>query len=274
LEIARNQYGAGVAAQSDVITAETQLENARAQAISFGVQRAALEHAIAVLIGKAPAELTLPPAELTTSVPVTPPGLPSTLLERRPDIAASERAVASANAQIGVAESAYFPDLTLTGSLSFASTELGNLFSVANSAWSIGAQVAETVFEGGLRGAQVEAARAAYDESVANYRQTVLAALQQVEDQLSNLRVLEQQAEVQARALALARQAVQLTLNQYQAGTVAYTNVVVAQTTALGDEQTVLTILGNRLTASVTLVESLGGGWDRAQLPTLAEAAP
>ena len=274
LEIARNQYSAGVAAQSDVITAETQLENARAQSISFGVQRATLEHAIAVLMGKPPAEFALAPAALATAIPVMPAGLPSTLLERRPDIAASERAVASANAQIGVAESAYFPDLTLTGSLSFASAELGNLFSVSNSAWSLGAQVAETVFEGGLRHAQVAAARAAYDESVANYRQTVLSALQQVEDQLASLRILEQQAAVQARALALAREAVQLTLNQYQAGTVAYTTVVVAQTTALGDEQSALTILGSRLAASVTLVEALGGGWNEAQLPSLAEAAP
>lgn len=272
LEIARNQYNAGVAAQTDVITAETQLENARAQAISFGVQRATLEHAIAVLIGKPPAELSLAPAPLAAAVPVMPPGLPSTLLERRPDIAASERAVAAANAQIGVAESAYFPDLTLTGSLGFASTELGNLFSLSNSAWSIGAQVAQTIFEGGLRGAQVDAARAFYDQSVANYRQTALAGLQQVEDALSSLRILEQQAEVQARALDFAREALQLTLNQYQAGTVAYTNVVVAQATALGDEQTTLTILGNRLVASVTLVEALGGGWDRAQLPTLADA--
>jgi NodT family efflux transporter outer membrane factor (OMF) lipoprotein len=274
LEIARNQFNAGVAAQSDVITAETQLENARAQSISFGVQRATLEHAIAVLMGKAPAEFSLAPADLATAVPVMPPGVPSVLLERRPDIAASERAVASANAQIGVAVSAYFPDVTLTGSLSFASAELGNLFAASNSAWSIGTQLAETVFEGGLRHAQVTAAHAAYDESVANYRQTVLAALQQVEDQLSSLRILEQQAAVQGRALALAREAVQLTLNQYQAGTVAYTNVVVAQTTALGDEQSALTILGGRLAASVTLVEALGGGWTEAQLPSLAAATP
>jgi NodT family efflux transporter outer membrane factor (OMF) lipoprotein len=272
LEIARNQYSAGVAAQTDVITAETQLENARAEAINLGVLRATLEHAIAVLIGKAPAELTIAAAPLGSTVPVIPTGLPSTLLERRPDVAASERAMAAANAQIGVAVSAYFPDLTLTGSVGFASTELGNLFSLSNSAWSIGAQLAETVFDGGLRSAQVEAARAAYDESVANYRQTTLAALQQVEDALATLRILEQQAAVQNRALGFAREAVQLTLNQYQAGTVAYTNVVVAQATALGDEQTVLTILGNRLTASVTLVEAAGGGWDRSQLPTLADA--
>jgi len=273
LEITRNQYSAGVAAQSDVITAETQLENARAQAISYGVDRAVREHAIAVLIGKAPAEFSLAPAPLSTTVPVMPPGLPSVLLERRPDIAAAERAVQAASAQIGVAESAYFPDLTLTGDVGFSSTELGNLFSLSNSAWSIGTQVAETVFDGGLRGAQVDAARALYDESVATYRQTTLAGLEQVEDELASLRILEQQAAVQARALAFAREAVQLTLNQYQAGTVSYTNVVVAQTTALADEQAALAILASRLAASVTLVEALGGGWDASQLPSMANDA-
>ncbi len=271
LGITRNQYSAGVAAQTDVITAETQLENAQAQAISFGVQRATLEHAIAVLTGRPPAELAIGVKTLATNIPVVPPGLPSTLLERRPDIAAAERAVAAANAEIGVAETAYFPDLTLTGAVGFASSELGNLFALSNSAWSVGAALAGTIYDGGLRGAQVAAARAAYDQSVATYRQTVLAGLEQVEDELSTLRILEQQADVQARALQSARQAVQLTLNQYQAGTVAYTSVVVAQTTALGDEETVLTILESRLVASATLVEAVGGGWDRAQLPNMAK---
>jgi NodT family efflux transporter outer membrane factor (OMF) lipoprotein len=271
LQITRNQYAAGVAAQTDVITAETQLENAQAQGISFGVQRATLEHAIAVLTGRPPAELTLGTKALAGNVPVMPPGLPSTLLERRPDIAAAERAAAAANAQIGIAETAYFPDLTLTGTIDFASTELGNLLALSNSAWSIGAQLAGTIFDGGLRGAQVAAARAAYDQSVATYRQTVLAGLEQVEDELSTLRILAQQAAAQDRALLSARQAVQLTLNQYQAGTVAFTSVVLAQTTALSDEQTTLTILESRLVASVTLVEAVGGGWDRAQLPSLAQ---
>jgi len=182
--------------------------------------------------------------------------------------------MAAANAQIGVAETAYFPDLTLTGTVTFASTELGNLFAAANSAWSFGAGLTGTLYDGGLRGAQVAAARAVYDESVAQYRQTVLSGFEQVEDALASLRILEQQAEAQGRALRDARLAEQLTLNQYQAGTVAYTNVVVAQTTALGDEQTVLTIEGSRLAASVTLIEALGGGWDRVQLPAVAATLP
>jgi NodT family efflux transporter outer membrane factor (OMF) lipoprotein len=268
LEIARNQYNAGVTAQTDLITAQTQLENTQAQLINLGVGRALLEHAIAVLVGKAPADFSIAPAPLAMSVPVMPPGMPSRLLERRPDIAAAERAAKAANAQIGVAEGAYFPDLTLTGTAGFAGGELGSLLALSNSFWSIGAQLAGTIFDGGLRGAQVDAARAAYDESVANYRQTVLAGLQQVEDQIASLRILEQQTAVQNSALRDAREAVRLTLNQYQAGTVAYTNVVVAQTTALGDELTALALRQSRLVASVTLVEALGGGWDAAQLPS------
>jgi NodT family efflux transporter outer membrane factor (OMF) lipoprotein len=272
LDITKNQYAAGVAAQTDVITAQTQLLNAQAQRIAIGVQRAQFEHAISVLTGQPPAALTVAPIALKTDVPVAPPGLPSTLLERRPDIAAAERAMAAANAQIGVAVSAYFPDLTLTGAGGFASNELGNLLSLSNSMWSFGAGLAGTVFNGGLFAAQVKAARALYDESVATYRQTVLAGLEQVEDQLAALRILQQQAMVQDQALQAAREAVRLTLNQYQAGTVAYTSVVVAQNTALTDEQTTLSILNSRLTASVTLVEGVGGGWDRSQLPDITAA--
>jgi NodT family efflux transporter outer membrane factor (OMF) lipoprotein len=271
LKIARDQYEAGFAAQTDVITAQTQLQNAQAQLVDIGVQRAVLEHAIAVLIGKPPAEFAVAPAALSTTVPVSPPGLPSTLLERRPDIAAAERAVAAANAQIGVAQSAYYPDLTLSASLGFTSSMIGNLFALSNSAWSIGASAAETIFDGGLRSAQVAAARATWDQSVATYRQTVLTGFQQVEDELATLRILEQQSEIQNAALQSARLAVQLTLNQYQAGTIAYTSVVIAQTTALGDEQAVLTIEQNRLVASVTLVEAIGGGWDSTQLPIVAK---
>lgn len=270
LDIVRNQFNAGFAAETDVVTAETQLENAQAQLVGVGVTRATLEHAIAVLVGKPPSDFAIPRASIGGSVPVPPAGMPSALLERRPDIAASERAMASANAQIGVAISAYFPDLTLTASAGFSSTALANLFSLSNSAWSIGASATETVFDGGLRPAQVQAARALYDEEVATYRETVLAAFQQVEDELASLRILQQQAAAQDIAVNSARRAVELTLNQYQAGTVAYTNVVVAQTTALGDEQTALTILQERLVASATLVEALGGGWSRSDLPTLA----
>jgi outer membrane protein TolC len=178
----------------------------------------------------------------------------------------------AANAQIGIAEVAYFPDLTLTATASFASSALGNLLSLSNAAWSIGASATETIFDGGLRGAQVRAAQAAYEGNVATYRQTVLTAFQQIEDELAALRILEQQAAAQDVALRSARRAEQLTLNQYQAGTVAYTSVVVAQTTALSDEQTALSILQSRLVASSALVQALGGGWDASQLPSLGTA--
>jgi NodT family efflux transporter outer membrane factor (OMF) lipoprotein len=274
LAIVRNQFQAGTVAETDVANAETQLANAQAQLVALGLARATLEHAIAVLVGKPPAEFSLAPAPVAAAVPVVPPGVPSALLERRPDIAASERAMAAANAEIGLAETAYFPDLTLSASVSFASTALENLLSVSNAAWTIGSAASETVFEGGLRRAQVEAARAFYDGTVANYRQTVLTAFQQVEDQLASLRILDAQAQAQARALAAARRAEELALNQYQAGTVAFTTVIVAQTTALGDELSALSIKQSRLIASASLVEALGGGWDRSQLPTLDAAAP
>jgi NodT family efflux transporter outer membrane factor (OMF) lipoprotein len=267
LEIARNQYNAGTVARSDVVQAETQLKTTQAQAINVGVQRAQLEHAIAILVGKPPAEFAIPPAPLAMTVPVMPPGVPSVLLERRPDIASAERQMASANAQIGIAQAAYYPDLTLSAAFGYASTALGDLFNASNQLWSFGGAVAQTVFDGGLRGAQVASARAVYDQSVANYRQTVLTAFQQVEDELASLRILEQQQAAQADAVRSAEEAVRLALNEYQAGIVAYTTVITAQTTALANEQTALTILQNRLVASVTLIQALGGGWDAAQLP-------
>lgn len=268
LEITRNQYNAGFAAQTDVITAEAQLLGAQAQAVNVGVQRAQLEHAIAVLIGKAPADFSIPVHKLVRSIPVVPAGMPSTLLERRPDIAASERQMASANAQIGIAISAYYPNITISASQDFASSVLQTLFNAANSVWSVGPQISETVYDAGLREAQVAAARAGYDQTVATYRQTVLTAFQQVEDQLAALRILEDEAKVEDAAVQSAREAVRLTLNQYQAGTVVYTSVVTAQAIALTDEQSVLSILQSRLVASVTLVEDLGGGWSSGQLPT------
>lgn len=268
LEITQNRYASGTAAKSDVAQAQAQLEITRAQAINVGVQRAQLEHAIAVLIGKPPAELSIAPVQLTVNVPVMPPGLPSTLLERRPDIAASERLVASANASIGVAEAAYFPTLTLSGSYGYVSSAIDNLIRISNSVWSVGPRIAGTVFDAGLRSAQVDAARASYDQSVATYRQTVLTAFQQVEDQLAALRILAQQADVQDAAVKAAEEALLLILNQYKAGTVAYTSVITAQTIALGDEQGALTIMQNRLVASIALIEALGGGWSATLLPT------
>jgi NodT family efflux transporter outer membrane factor (OMF) lipoprotein len=233
------------------------------------VARAQFEHAIAVLIGKPPAEFSIAPlpAALVAAAPVVPADLPSALLERRPDIASAERLMAAANAQIGVAISAYYPDLTLSGSYGYAATSIDLLVRASNSAWSVGAQLAETLFDGGLRGAQVDAARATYDQRVATYRQTVLTAFQQIEDQLSTLRILEEQAAAEAKAVASAREAEQLVLNQYRAGTVPYTSVITAQTASLNNQESALTILQNRLTASVALIEALGGGWDSSLLP-------
>ena len=267
LEITRNQYRVGVAGQTDVVTAQTQLETTRAQAVAVGVQRAQFEHAIAVLVGKPASEFSIEPAPMPSNIPVVPTDVPSTLLERRPDIAAAERLMAAANAQIGAAEAAYYPDLTLSASYGFVSTSLDTLLHASNAVWSVGPTVAETLFNGGLRGAQLDQARAVYDQNVATYRQTVLTGFQQVEDQLAALRILAQQAEVEANAVRLAREAERLTLNQYKAGTVAYTAVITAQTQALNNEQTQLTILQNRLAASVALVQALGGGWTTTQLP-------
>jgi|HubBroStandDraft_1064217.scaffolds.fasta_scaffold00104_19 NodT family efflux transporter outer membrane factor (OMF) lipoprotein len=267
LKITKDQYEAGTAQKSDVITALTQLESAQSQEINTGVLRATLEHAIAVLVGKPPSDLTIEPAKLTDQVPVTPTGVASRLLERRPDIADAERLVAAANAQIGVAISAFYPDLTLTGSYGFTSPTLGALFSAANTVWSVGGSLSETVFDAGSRSAAVAAARANYDQTVANYRQTVLAAFQQVEDELATLRILEKQAVVEADTVKQAKLAVELFINEYKAGTVAYTSVVTAQATALTEEEAELTILQDRLVASVTLIQALGGGWTSDLLP-------
>jgi NodT family efflux transporter outer membrane factor (OMF) lipoprotein len=268
LEITENQYHVGVVAKADVITAQTQLGGAQSQQIAIGVTRATLEHAIAVLIGKAPADFSLPPATLGTIVPVIPAGVPSILLERRPDVAGAERRMAATNAQIGVAVAAYFPDLTLTGTYGFASNMVSGLLHASNNFWSFGGTAAETLLDFGARPAQVRQARAAYDAAVANYRQTVLTAFQQVEDELATLRILEQQVDVQEQTVTSANLAVQLTLNQYRAGTVSYTNVVTAQAIALGDAQTLLTIRQNRLVASVALIQALGGGWNADSIGT------
>ena len=269
LTITQNQYRVGVAAASDVALARAQVQGTQAQAINVGVQRAQLEHAIAVLVGKPAPDFSIAVApRLATRVPSIPPGMPSTLLERRPDIAAAERLMASANAQIGVAVAAFYPDLTLSASFGYQGFNFGSLIQAANKVWSVGPQLAETVFDGGLRTAQVEQFRAAYDQTVANYRQTVLVGFQQVEDELAALRILVQQAEVQDQAVKSAQEAERLILNQYLAGTVAYTSVVTVQVTALADEESSLTIYQNRLTASVALINALGGGWDSSQLPS------
>ena len=266
LDITQNQYRVGVVAKADVITAQTQLQGAESQQVAIGVTRAALEHAIAVLLGKPPADFTLARAAFGTIVPVTPAGVPSTLLERRPDIAAAERRMAAANAQIGVAIAAYFPDLTLSGSYGYASSAVSGLIKAPNNFWSFGGTAADTLLDFGARSAQVRQARAAFDAAVATYRQTVLTAFQQVEDELATLRILEQQVQLQEETVKSANLAVQLSLNQYKAGTVAYTSVITAQAIALTDAQTLLTIRQNRLAASVALIQALGGGWNAASL--------
>jgi len=271
LQITINQYNAGVAAESDVITARTQLDGAQAALISAGEARAQYEHAIAVLVGHAPAELTISPGTLTSNVPVPPPGMPSLLLQRRPDIAAAERTMQEENALVGVAVGAYYPDLSLSALGGYSADPIGGLFNVSNALWSLGADAAGTLFQGGTRSATVQAAEFAYDESVANYRQTVLTAFQDVENDLSDLRILAQQAQAEQAAVTDAAKAVQIALNEYEAGTVAYTTVATAQLTLLGDQQAALTVQQDRLLASVSLFEDLGGGFTMNNLPSAVQ---
>ncbi|TMG86926.1 MAG: efflux transporter outer membrane subunit [Betaproteobacteria bacterium] len=266
LQLTRNQYAVGVVGRVDVAQAETQLSSTRAQAIDAAIQRAQLEHAIAVLVGKPPAEFSVAVADVPAGFPDIPPGIPSELLERRPDIAAAERRAAAANAQIGVAEAAFFPSLTLSATGGFQSSLLSHLISLPSRYWSIGTALAQTIFDAGLRRAQTAQAIATYDENVANYRQTVLAGFQEVEDNLAALRILEQEAVVQDDAVKSARESVTITLNQYRAGTANYLAVVVVQATALANERAALAILGRRLDASVALIKALGGSWDAAAL--------
>jgi NodT family efflux transporter outer membrane factor (OMF) lipoprotein len=268
LELTRNRYAAGVVARVDVVQAEVQLKSAQAQLIDLGVNRAQLEHAIALLVGEAPAKFAVAPAPLALKMPDIPLALPSALLERRPDIAAAERNMAAANAQIGVAKAAFFPTLTLTGSTGFRSTTFADLLTAPSRFWSIGGALAQAVFDAGLRRAQTDQAIAAYDADVATYRQTVLIAFQEVEDNLAALRILEQEASVQDEVVQGARQAVELTVNQYRAGIVSYLNVITAQATLLANERAAADIRGRRLTASVALIKALGGGWTSEELPS------
>jgi NodT family efflux transporter outer membrane factor (OMF) lipoprotein len=268
LELTQNRYASGVAARAEVLQAETQLKTTQAQAIDVGVQRAQIEHAIALLVGEPASVFALPQATLATEPPDIPVGVPSELLERRPDIAGAERRMAAANAQIGVAEAAFFPSVTLSASAGLGASSLAKWFLWPSRFWAIGAAVAESVFDAGLRRAETDQARAVYDTTVAAYRQTVLAAFQAVEDNLAALRILEEEGRVQDEAVRAARQSVTLTTNRYQAGVVGYLDVVVAQTIALSNERTAVDILGRRMTASVLLVKALGGGWHAAALPS------
>ncbi|MDR8771142.1 Outer membrane protein OprM [Burkholderia multivorans] len=262
LQLTQNQYAQGVAARADVIQAQTQLQSAQAAAIDNGVARAQYEHAIATLIGEPASTFSLPPMPLAAEPPVTPVDVPSTLLERRPDIAAAERRAAAANEQIGVAISAFFPTLTLSASGGFESSVWSQLFTLPARFWTVGPQLAATLFDAGLRAAQTQAARATYDQDVAAYRLAVLSAFQDVEDNLVSQRILAQEIDVQRQAVESAEHALAIVTNQYKAGTVAYLNVLTAQTTAFTARQKLATITGQRMVSSVALVKALGGGWN------------
>jgi NodT family efflux transporter outer membrane factor (OMF) lipoprotein len=261
LKMAQNRYAQGVDTRADVAAAETQLKTAQAQAIDLSLQRAQLEHSIAVLLGQPPAAFTLPPADLTLAPPLPPALIPSQQLEHRPDIAGAERRLAASSAGIGVAKAGYFPVISLSGSAGYQGPQFQHLFSVPNEIWSLGAGAVMPLFEAGKVRAQVRQARAAYDESLATYRQTVLAAFQEVEDNLAGAAILTREAAVQAGALDAARQSAAISLNQYRAGTVSYLSVVTAQTTQLTAELTAVQLLGRRLNASVTLLKAAGGDW-------------
>jgi NodT family efflux transporter outer membrane factor (OMF) lipoprotein len=267
LDLTRNRYASGVAAKADVLQAETQLKSTQVQAVDTGVQRAQLEHAIAMLIGKPASSFSLATAPLTATPPPIPAGLPSELLERRPDIAAAERRVAAANAQIGVAEAAWYPTVRLSASGGLESTSLARWLTWPSRFWSVGPSISETLFDGGSRGSQNDQARAAYDADVAAYRQAVLTGFQEVEDNLAALAILENEAGVQDEAVAAARQSVAITDNQYKAGIVGYLNVLVAQTAELGNKRTAIDIRGRRMVAAVLIIKALGGGWDVSQPP-------
>lgn len=261
LDIANNRYRAGVVAKVDVVTVETQVRGVEAQVIDLRVVRAQLEHAIAVLTGKPPSAFALPPTKFVAHIPQIPPGLPSTLLERRPDIAAAERRMAAANAAIGVAKAAYFPALSLNGSGGFVSSSLSTLFDAPSRVWALGAGLAGTVLDFGARGAQVDIARANYDEAVADYRAAVLQGFLEVEDNLAAARWLADETKVQDETVRLARESTALTFNQYKAGTVGYLNVVLVQAAQLNEERQAVVLLGRRLAANVALIRALGGEW-------------
>ncbi len=268
LQLTINRYNGGVASKSDVTLAQTQLAGARAESTETRITRAQFEHAIAMLTGQPPASLDIADSKIAGPPPPIPVAVPSQLLERRPDIAANERLVAAANANVGIAETAYYPTLTLSASAGLISTNLANLFTYASRSWSAGPEVSQTLFDFGRRGAQLEGTRAAYDATVAAYRQTVLSAFQEVEDDLSTLRYLAEEAVQQQEAVVAAQQALALEIDRYRGGTVSYLDVITTQTIALNDQQNAITILQRRMSAAVDLVKALGGGWDASTLPS------
>ena len=271
LELIQSRFAGGIASEVEVQQADTQLETTRAEAIDVGVARAQYEHAVAILIGKPPAEFSLPPLPLVAPPPPIPVSVPSRLLERRPDVAAAERRVASANAQIGVAKAAYYPQINLGASGGFESSSITTLLQGPSGLWAIGASAAETSFDAGRRRAASDQAIAAYDQTVANYRETVLTSFQQVEDNIAALRILEHEAQVQDKAVLAAQKYLELANTRYTGGVTSYLEVTTAETAALTDEVTAVNILGRRMVDAVSLVQALGGGWDRSALPARPE---
>ncbi len=271
LELIESRFTGGIASELEVEQARTQLETTRAQAIDVGVARAQFEHAVAILIGKPPADFNLAPLPLTAPPLAIPPGLPSELLERRPDIAAAERRMASANAQIGVAKAAYYPTISLGATGGFESGVITTLISGPSILWSAGGSAVMPLFDAGRRRANMDQAIAFYDETVANYRETVLTGFQQVEDNVAALRILEHEAQVQEKAVVAAQKYLELANTRYVGGVTSYLEVTTAQSAALSDELTAVNILGRRMVDAVTLVQALGGGWDRSALPERPE---
>ncbi len=270
-QLNEDRYQGGLASEVEVEQARTILETTRAQMVDVGVARSQYEHAVAVLMGKPPADFNLPPLPLTTPPPPIPVGIPSELLERRPDISAAERRVASANAQVGLAKTAYYPSLNILGAGGFESGSITTLLQGPSALWSIGASSLMTVFDVGRRRALNDEAKASYDSTVASYRETVLAAFQQVEDNLAALRILEQEAGVQAVAVQAAQRSLDLSNTRYEGGVTSYLEVITAQNAALADEVTAVNILGRRMANAVLLIQALGGGWDRSSLPARPE---
>ncbi|HWY71910.1 MAG TPA: efflux transporter outer membrane subunit [Terriglobales bacterium] len=271
LRLNEDRFRGGVGSEVEVEQARTQLETTRAQAIDVGVLRAQFEHAVAILIGKPPASFSLPPLPLRTPPPAIPAGMPSELLERRPDIASAERLVAAANARIGVAKAAYYPLLNLVAAGGFESGSITTLLSGPSALWAVGPSALYTIFDGGRRHAASDQAIAAHDQTVASYRETVLTSFQQVEDNLAALRILEKEAETQHVAVVAAQKSLDLSVQRYNGGVTSYLEVTVAQSAALADEVTAVNILGRRMVAAVQLVQALGGGWDSSSLPQRPE---
>jgi NodT family efflux transporter outer membrane factor (OMF) lipoprotein len=273
LTLTRNRFSVGIASDLDVAQAESQLYAVQSQLIDLGVQRAAFEHAIAILTGKAPVEMTIPQVTLKATPPPVPVGLPSELLERRPDIAGSERMVAAANEQIGIAMAAFYPTLSLSATAGLQNTSLTSWFMWPSRFWSVGPTLAQTLFDAGRRRGVVAEQQAAYDATVASYRQTVLTAMQQVEDNLAALRILEGEAGKIQQTIESADRTLRISDAQYRAGTAAYLTVITAQAALLNAQVSAVTLLTRRLTASVMLIEALGGGWNDSELPTRQDVA-